>query len=85
MENLQAVIEEENAVAEMCGCSNDELLSLETLTEDQAQRLWRQLESNLSPENLTCDGELSHSQVARRFKLYTAAQKELLSTGKVKA
>ena len=35
------------------------------------------LDSDLSPENLTCDGELSRAEVARRYKELTAAALEL--------
>jgi hypothetical protein len=37
----------------------------------------RSIDSDLSPENLTCDGELSRSQVQTRYKALTAAAKEL--------
>jgi hypothetical protein len=35
------------------------------------------IDSDLSPENLTCDGELSRSQVQARYKTLTKAAKEL--------
>lgn len=35
------------------------------------------LEADLSPENLTCDGELSPSQVRARYSELTAAMSEL--------
>jgi hypothetical protein len=35
------------------------------------------LDSDLSPENLTCDGELSRSQVQAKYRALTAAAKEL--------
>ena len=35
------------------------------------------LDSDLSPENLTCDGELPRAEVARRYKELTAAALEL--------
>jgi hypothetical protein len=35
------------------------------------------LDSDLSPENLTCDGELSRAEINRRHKVLTAAATEL--------
>lgn len=35
------------------------------------------LDADLSPENLTCDGELPRAEVARRYKELTAAALEL--------
>jgi hypothetical protein len=35
------------------------------------------IDSSLSPENLTCDGELSRSQVQARYRELTGAAKEL--------
>ena len=35
------------------------------------------LDSDLSPENLTCDGELSRTEVNRRYRELTAAAKDL--------
>ena len=48
-------------------------LEIHTLTVVQAQTLMESLECNLSPENLSCDGELSRAQVNARFRLYTGA------------
>jgi len=35
------------------------------------------IDSNLSPEHLTCDGELSRTAVARRYKQLTTAARQL--------
>jgi hypothetical protein len=35
------------------------------------------LDSDLSPENLSCDGELPRSQVQAKYRALTAAAKEL--------
>ena len=35
------------------------------------------LDADLSPENLTCDGELPRSQVQAKYRALTAAAKEL--------
>ena len=41
------------------------------------QRVAQSLDADLSPENLTCDGELSRAEIARRYKELTAAATEL--------
>ena len=41
------------------------------------QRLADMIDSELSPENLTCDGELSRSQVNARYRTLTAAARDL--------
>ena len=43
------------------------------------QRIADMIDSELSPENLTCDGELSRSQVQARYRQLTAAAQELRS------
>ena len=35
------------------------------------------IDSSLSPENLTCDGELSRTEVNRRYKELMSAAKQL--------
>jgi hypothetical protein len=41
------------------------------------QRLANMIDAELSPENLTCDGELPAAQVRARFKELTTVAKEL--------
>jgi hypothetical protein len=41
------------------------------------QRVADSLDADLSPENLTCDGELSRAEIVRRHKVLTAAATEL--------
>lgn len=41
------------------------------------QKVADMIDSALSPENLTCDGELSHTEVNRRFKELNTAAKQL--------
>lgn len=36
------------------------------------------IDGNLSPEHLTCDGELSRTEVQRRYKALTTAARQLL-------
>ena len=49
----------------------------EIQTAEGRQEIANCLDSDLSPENLTCDGELSRSQVNVRFNSLTKAAKEL--------
>ena len=42
------------------------------------QRIASMIDSDLSPENLTCDGELSRSAVNAKYRQLQAAAKELL-------
>ena len=42
------------------------------------QRVADMIDSSLSPENLTCDGELPRSEVNRRYRELTAAAKDLV-------
>lgn len=41
------------------------------------QKVADMLDSDLSPENLTCDGERPRAQVAARYKMLTKAAREL--------
>ena len=41
------------------------------------QRVADMIDSSLSPENLTCDGELSRTEVNRRYKELMGAAKQL--------
>ena len=41
------------------------------------QRIADMIDSALSPENLTCDGELPRAEVARRHKMLTACALQL--------
>lgn len=41
------------------------------------QRVADSLDCDLSPENLTCDGELPRSQVQARYKALTSAARDL--------
>ncbi len=41
------------------------------------QKIANMIDSELSPENLTCDGEMSRTAVAQRYKTLTTAAREL--------
>lgn len=49
----------------------------EIVTAEGRQRIADMIDCALSPENLTCDGEISRAEVARRYKELTTAAREL--------
>jgi hypothetical protein len=49
----------------------------EVKTAKGRQRVADSLDADLSPENLTCDGELPRSQVQARYKALTTAANQL--------
>lgn len=50
---------------------------LSLLNKQDRQKLAASLDADLSPENLTCDGELPRAEVQRRYNFLTRAAKEL--------
>jgi len=56
---------------------NQKPLSL--LNKQDRQAIANSIDSELSPENLTCDGELRGAQVRDKFRYLTRAAEELIS------
>lgn len=50
---------------------------LSLLNRQDRQKIAGSLDAALSPENLTCDGELPRAEVQRRYKFLTLAAQEL--------
>ncbi len=71
--SLTAYVDRKNAFAKIFGTRQ---LSLQNAADRQS--IADSIDSDLSPENLTCDGELSRSKVKARFAALTAAAKELI-------
>jgi hypothetical protein len=69
---LTTFVDTKNAFASLFGHKQ---LSLQNAAD--RQRIADMLVSDLSPENLTCDGELSHSAVRSRHAKLTRAGREL--------
>jgi hypothetical protein len=69
---LTTYVDRKNAFAKIFGSRQ---LSLQNAVDRQA--IADSIDAELSPENLTCDGELSRSQVQARYKTLTKAAKEL--------
>lgn len=74
MSHLADYIDNKNAWARI---AKEPLLNVKNLDRAAAQKLANSLTSDLSPENLTCDGELDRATVARRRGQYLGALKEL--------
>ena len=72
--NLEHFVEQENRMA---GIFNSKTLSL--LKAEDRQRIADMIDNSLSPENLTCDGELRGAQVQQKFRYLTRCAEELLS------
>ena len=72
MKNLKAYVEHKNQFAAIFGQNPLDLNSAQ-----DRQKIADSIDSELSPENLTCDGELPRSQVQARYRRLTAAAREL--------
>lgn len=71
---LEQFVEQENRMAGIFGSK-----TLSLLNAQDRQRIADMIDSSLSPENLTCDGELSRSQVNQKYRFLTRCAQELLS------
>ena len=76
MKNLAQYIEQKNAWARIF---NNVTYDVNNLSERDCQNLYDSLDNDLSPENLTCDGERSGLQVRQFVRFYNAAAKELVT------
>jgi hypothetical protein len=72
MKSLKTYVERKNQFSAIFGHKPLDL----NLAADR-QKIADSIDSELSPENLTCDGELSRSQVQARYRQLTAAAREL--------
>lgn len=73
---LEAYVEQENKWAR---AFNPKAKQLSLLNAADRQKIAESIDCRLSPENLSCDGELSRAEVNRRFKHLTRCAQELLS------
>jgi hypothetical protein len=71
---IEQYVERKNAFAKLFGTAPLSLLKAE-----DRQKIADSIDAELSPENLTCDGELSRSQVQARYQFLTRAAQELQS------
>ena len=70
---LQEFVDRENRFASIIG---QRQLSL-SIAKDR-QEIANRIDSALSPENLSCDGELSRAETNRRYRALTTAARQLL-------
>jgi len=71
---IEQYVEQKNSWGKIFG---NRPLSL--LNAKDRQKIADSIDSELSPENLTCDGELPRSQVQARYRFLTRAAQELQS------
>lgn len=74
MSYLTAYVDRKNAFANLFGSKQ---LSIQNA--DDRKEIAQSLDSDLSPENLTCDGELSEKQVRAKYRTLKRALKELIA------
>jgi hypothetical protein len=72
MSALTAYVDRKNSFASIFSQAQ---LNLQNASD--RQRIADSIDSDLSPENLSCDGELPRSLVQKRYKELTMAAKEL--------
>ena len=72
MSALTAYVDRKNSFASIFGQAQ---LNLQNASD--RQRIADSIDSDLSPENLSCDGELPRSLIQKRYKELTMAAKEL--------
>lgn len=73
MKNLEAYVEQKNTWNKIFGQAPMTF----PLKQTQADDLMNSIASELSPENLHCDGEASITQVRRKLKYLNTVQREL--------
>ena len=73
MKELKEFVERENKWSAIFGSAP---LSLQSAAD--RKRIAGKIDSCLSPENLTCDGELSRREVDAKFRFLTRAAEQLM-------
>jgi hypothetical protein len=76
MSKLTAYVDRKNAFGKLF---NSKYKQLSIQNADDRKSIAQSLDSELSPENLTCDGELSASQVRTKYTALMGAAKELIA------
>ena len=75
MKALNALIKQENAWSSIF---NGKFVPYEVVTVGGRERVAKMIDAKLSPENLSCDGELPIAQVRARYRALTAAAQDLV-------
>lgn len=71
---LESYVEQKNSWSKIFGKAPLSLLKAE-----DRQRIADMIDGDLSPENLTCDGELRGAAVQQKYRMLTRAAQELRS------
>jgi hypothetical protein len=71
---LEQYVDQKNRFAKLFGSRE-----LSLLNASDRQKIADSIDSDMSPENLTCDGELPRAEVARKVKFLSRCAEELLS------
>jgi hypothetical protein len=71
---LEQYVEQKNSWGKLFGSKPLSLLNAE-----DRQKIADSIDGDLSPENLTCDGELPRSQVQQRYRYLVRCAEELRS------
>ena len=75
MKALNALIKQEN---DWSSIFNGKFVAYEVATAAGRERVAKMIDAKLSPENLSCDGELPRAQVQARYRALTSAAQELV-------
>jgi len=75
MKALNALIAQENNWSSIF---NSKFVAYEVATAQGRERVAKMIDAKLSPENLSCDGELPRSQVQARYRALTGAARDLI-------
>lgn len=78
MSHLKTFIENHNRFAKLFG---DRTFDLTTLTQDDANKLFYKIDSEMSPENLHCDGEITAAQARQKARVFMGAAAQLDALG----
>ena len=76
MKALNALIKLENDWSSMF---NPKFVAYEVATAQGRERVAKMIDAKLSPENLSCDGELPMTQVRARYRALTSAAQDLVN------
>ena len=76
MKHLQAYIDQQNKWNSLF---SGNVVLFELHTSQGRKRVAQNIDAALSPENLSCDGELPRAEVQRRYRALTQAAQELIN------
>jgi hypothetical protein len=75
MKALNTLLKQENSWSSIF---NSKFVAYEVATAQGRERVAKMIDCKLSPENLSCDGELPRAEVNRRYRALTSAAQDLL-------